>query len=150
MEAASAISTLMPTASAAPAWRSDSTAASSAGRPRAITATAAPSAAKVRAMASPIPLLPPVTTACDPARPKSIVAPFVSAATGDVVDRFRRHAQAAQAETKDLFADFGAVALAGRPLSFGSRPHDGLHRLGVGHRVDVDEHPVSQSPPQLF
>ncbi|OOK82921.1 hypothetical protein BZL30_1104 [Mycobacterium kansasii] len=52
--------------------RSLSTAASSAARPLAMTATLAPSAARVSAMASPIPLLPPVTTAFDPVKPRSI------------------------------------------------------------------------------
>ena len=74
------MSTLIPTASGAPAARSASTAASSAALPRAITATLAPSAARVFAIASPMPLLPPVTTAFDPVKPRSIDSPLVSVA----------------------------------------------------------------------
>lgn len=75
MAAASAMSALIPTASGAPAPRSLSTAASSAALPLATTATLAPSAARVSVMAKPMPLLPPVTTAFDPVKPRS-TAPF--------------------------------------------------------------------------
>ena len=66
-------------------------------------------------MASPIPLLPPVTTAVDPAKPRSIDTPF--SVLGRSVDRFGRHAQPAQAETQSAFAELGAVAIARPPIA---------------------------------
>ena len=66
------MSTLMPTASGLPSARSDSTVSSSASRPRAMTATRAPSVAKTSATARPMPLLPPVTTAVASASPRSM------------------------------------------------------------------------------
>jgi hypothetical protein len=71
MERASVMSTLMPTASGLPSFCSDATVSSSAARPRAITATRAPSAARISATARPMPLLPPVTTAVASAIPRS-------------------------------------------------------------------------------
>src|SRR6478609_8537000 len=154
MEAASAMSTLIPTASGAPASRSASTAASSAPLPRAITATLAPSAARVCAIASPIPLLPPVTTAFDPVKPRSIDSPLVSVAgwvvSGDSSDRGRRDTESAQAETDSMFADIGAFAITCRPLSFGTGPHDALHGACLGQRIDGVEQALLQTLLELF
>ena len=65
------MSTLIPTASGLPAARSEAAVSSSASRPRAMTATRAPSVARISATARPIPLLPPVTTAVASASPRS-------------------------------------------------------------------------------
>src|SRR5271157_934129 len=140
MDSASAISTLIPTASGAPASRSDSTAASSAPRPLAITATLAPSAARVSAIASPIPLLPPVTTAVDPVKPRSIDVSLWSVCgylKRNLGDRLRCHTEPAQAETERAPADIVAVTIAGPPLPLDARPHHGVDDLRVGHRIDV-------------
>src|ERR1700754_5056158 len=150
MDVASVMSTLIPTASGAPAFRSDSTAPSRAGLPLAITATLAPSAARVCAIASPMPLLPPVTTAVDPAKPRSIVAPPYSVARGDVRDRFGCHAQAAQAKTKSTLADLRTSAIACGPLPFSARPYHALNGLCFGHRVDVVEDMKNQPAVQLL
>src|SRR6516225_10149795 len=147
------MSTLIPTASGAPAARRDVTAASSAPWLLAITATLAPSAARVSAIASPIPLLPPVTTAVDPAKPRSIdvslwlVCGYLKRDPGD---RFRCHAKPAQAETERALADIVAVTLAGRPLSLDAGPHHGVDGLRIGHRIDVMEHAVLQAIVQNF
>ena len=98
--------------------------------PLAITATRAPSAARVWAMASPMPLLPPVTTAVAPANPRSIALPFVS----------RRDADSAQAEADDLVADGASIAISGRPLPFDTRPYHAVNRQRIGGRVDVGKH----------
>src|ERR1700742_4204851 len=153
METGSAMSTLIPTASAAPAPMSFSSAASSAATPRAMMATRASSAARVSAMASPMPLLPPVTTALDPAKPRSIdvslwlVCGYLKRNAGD---RFRWHAKAAQAETERPLADNLAVTIASRPLPLDARPHHGVDGLRVGHRIDVMEHAVLQAALQSF
>src|SRR6478735_1136945 len=146
MEAASAMSTLIPTASGAPASRSASTAASSAPLPRAITATLAPSAARVFAIASPIPLLPPVTTAFDPVKPRSIDSPLVSVARWVV----RRDAESAQTEPERMFADVGAFAISCRPLPFGAGPDHALHGLCFGQRIDVVEQALVHAALELF
>src|SRR5271166_990420 len=146
MDSASAISTLIPTASGAPASRSDTTAASSAPWLLAITATLAPSAARVSAMASPIPLLPPVTTAVDPAKPRSIrVSLWLVCGWLNLRDPFRRHAQPLQAKTEHAFADIVAVTIACRPLPLDARPHHGVDSLRVGHRIDVMEYSALQA-----
>src|SRR5271165_7597682 len=167
MDAASAISTLIPTASGAPASRSVSTAASRAARFLAITATPAPSDAKVSAMASPMPLLPPVTTAFEPAKPRSMCLLLISDAAwstafgqavavcrwvrpSDLSDRFWRHAQPAQAETQSTFANASAVAIASSPVPFGARPHHALDGLRGGHRIDIVEHALLQAALKLF
>ena len=71
MDAGSVMSTLMPTASGLPRDRRAATVSSRASRPRAMTATRAPSVARTSATARPIPLLPPVTTAVASANPRS-------------------------------------------------------------------------------
>src|SRR4051812_40442788 len=106
------MSTLIPTASGAPASRSPATASSRASAPLAITATLAPSSANVVAIARPIPLLPPVTTAVDPARPRSIESPSFEL----------RYAESAYAEPDDLFPNGTLLAVTGRPLAFDTRP----------------------------
>src|ERR1700761_1854016 len=150
MDAASVMSTLIPTASGAPAVRSESPAASRAGLPLAITATLAPSVARVCAIASPMPLLPPVTTAVDPAKPRSIVAPHSSNARDDVSDRFGSDAQAAQAKPKSTLADLGTLAIACGPLPFGARPYHALNGLCFGHRVDVVEDAKNEAAVKLL
>src|SRR6516225_338460 len=140
------MSTLIPTASGAPAARRDVTAASSAPWLLAITATLAPSAARVSAIASPIPLLPPVTTAVDPAKPRSIRVSFwLVCGWLSLLDRFRSHAQPSQAETERAFADMVAVTIAGRPVPLDARPHHCVDSLRVGLRIDVLEHSLLQT-----
>src|SRR5580693_8648894 len=136
IDSASAMSTLIPTASGAPASRSDVTAASRASRPRAITATLAPSAARVSAMASPIPLLPPVTTAVDPSKPRSMVISL---------SRLESHAQPAQDEMQNALPKLVAVTFARRPLPVDADPHHAMDELGAGDRLDVAKHPAAQS-----
>src|SRR5215213_10901131 len=146
IDAASAMSTPIPTASGAPAARSLSTAASSAFRPLAMTATLAPSDANVSAIASPIPLLPPVTTAFDPAKPRSIASPSVSIpGRCDPRDHGAFHAHPAKAEGQSAFADVGAFAIACRPLPFGACPDHALDRLRCRDRIDVVEHAIEQT-----
>src|SRR6516225_1217242 len=147
------MSTLIPTASGAPASRSDVTAASSAPRLLAITATLAPSAARVWAIARPIPLLPPVTTAVDPAKPRSIDVSLwlvCGDSKRNVCDGFRCHAKAEQAETERALADILAVTIAGGPLPLDGGPHHGVDGLSVGHRIDVMEHFVLQAALKSF
>jgi hypothetical protein len=75
IDSASDMSTLNVSTSGAPAARIFLAAESNAGWPRAIIATEAPSAPRLSAIASPIPLLPPVTTAVAPLKPRSIRDP---------------------------------------------------------------------------
>src|SRR6476660_8030560 len=156
MDTASVISTLMPMASGAPFARNESTAASRAAQLLAITATLTPSDAKVSAMASPMPLLPPVTTAFEPAKPRSIVLLPISDAFRSRIwicglrDRFSRHTQPAQAEAQSTLANVGAFAFACRPLTFGASPHHALDRLRIGDRIDVVELAVFQAALKLF
>ncbi|BCP14997.1 hypothetical protein MINTM021_19060 [Mycobacterium paraintracellulare] len=72
MDSVSDMSTLIVSTSGAPALRICLAAESKAAWPRAMIATEAPSAPSPSAIASPIPLLPPVTTAVAPAKPRSI------------------------------------------------------------------------------
>src|SRR5258705_11281283 len=134
------MSTLIPTASGAPAARTESTAASRASLPLAITATRAPSAASVWAMASPMPLLPPVTTAVAPANPRSIALPSVS----------RRDTDSAQAEADDLVADGNSIAISGRPLPFDTRPYRAVNRQRIGGRGDIGENAGAHSTLELL
>src|SRR6476620_8704857 len=156
MDTASVISTVMPIASGAPLARNVSTAESRAAWPLAITATLAPSDAKVSAMASPMPLLPPVTTAFEPAKPRSIVLLPISVLFRSTVwvcglmDCFSRHTQPAQAEAQSTLANIGAFAFACRPLTFGASPHHALDRLRIGDRIDVVELAVFQAALELF
>ena len=91
-------------------------------------------------MASPIPLLPPVTTAVDPAKPRSIDVSLGQFVCANLLDHFGRHAQPTQAETHDAFAEIVAVAIAGRPLPLDARPHHAVDGLRVGYRIDVVKH----------
>lgn len=77
MDSASDMSTLIVSTSGAPALRIRRAAESNAVRPRAMIATEAPSAPRLSAIARPIPLLPPVTTAVAPSKPRSIESPFL-------------------------------------------------------------------------
>src|SRR5215218_3512749 len=154
MESASAMSTLMPTASGAPAARRVSSAASRAALFLAITATLAPSAARVSAIARPIPLLPPVTTAVDPVKPRSMFPPAESAAglsgSGDSSDRLGCDTEAAKAEAERVSADITAFAVACRPLAFGVRPHHTLYGQRLGQGVDAAEHALIETALELF
>src|SRR5512138_2357963 len=118
------MSTLIPKASGDPAALSAFSASSSAARPRAITATLAPSAARVVAIARPIPLLPPVTTAVAPAKPRSIALPSVRPTDAD----------AAHAKAHDLLTHGVTIAIACRPLPFDARPDRAVdgQRVGAG------------------
>jgi hypothetical protein len=87
-----------------------------------------------------MPLLPPVTTAVDPAKPKSIESPSVGL----------RYAKSAQAEADDLFANVMLIAIAGRPLAFDTCPDRAVDRQRVGWRVDARENPGGLSLLELF
>src|SRR5579875_543325 len=155
MDLASDISTLIPSASGAPAAFKDSTAASSAGWFLAITATQAPSAARVSATARPIPLLPPVTTAFEPANPKSIVAPLadevaVSAVSNDCRDHVLGGAKPTQAETQHRIPGLGPIAVSGSPLLLDTRPDRSVQQLGVGWWIDLREDSLSLAEFQLL
>ena len=105
-------------------------------------------------MASPMPLLPPVTTAFDPAKPRSIVLLPISVLSRrfgcGLCDCFGRHAQSAQAEAQSTLANIGAFAIACRPLPFGAGPHHALDGLRLGDRIDVVELAVFQAALKLF
>ena len=72
IEAGSERSSAKPRASGAPAARASAATASKRSAPREAKASLTPSRASPRAMAAPIPLLPPVTKAVRPAMPRSI------------------------------------------------------------------------------
>src|SRR5690625_2360068 len=145
MDSASPISTPIPTASGAPASRSLSTAASRATWSLAITATLAPSAAMVSAIASPIPLLPPVTTAFASVNPRSMVTPrfrrYSAPASYVGSDPSMVYAEPAQTERQCRLA----YPLRGRgadaPLPLDARPHRTVQQIGIRLRVDAGKYP---------
>ena len=132
--------------------RSASTAASRAALFLAITATLAPSAARVSAIAKPMPLLPPVTTAFDPAKPRSIVLLDCQFGVSPVAHERLIGATPSPRKQKrsDVLAHVGALAITRRPLPFGARPHHTLNGLRLGQRIDVVKHALLETALELF
>ena len=59
---------------------------------------------------------------------------------GESSDHLRCDAQPAKAEAQSVFADLTALTIACRPLPFGACPHHALDGLRFGGRVDAAEH----------
>lgn len=98
------------------ALRIRSAAETNAGRLRAMIATESPSAPRLSAIASPLPLLPPVTTALAPSKTK-LHWVVLSCATDEVLLTFNDSGR----EVHDL-ADYGGVRTRNRD--------EGQHRVG--------------------
>src|ERR1700675_2900418 len=97
-------------------------------------ATRAPSDAIVSAMANPIPLLPPVTTAVAPANPRS-----TGVSLRVVCDHVVRNSQPTQAKPLHPAPNVGAGPAAGIPMPVNACPDDTVDRLGFQGRLDIIE-----------
>src|SRR4029079_15856663 len=115
---------------------------------RAVMATSHPSSARMRVVSRPIPLLPPVTTAFRPAKPRSISVLSLPACSLDDEELIRvRHVRqelAAIARDGHDVLDLKAVGAGGQEAGLGSEHHVRLD-LGVAVAPDVgllvDEEP---------
>ena len=68
----------------------------------------------------------------------------------DSCDRFRGHAQPAQAEPHHTSTNFVAVPVSDCPPPPGAGPHHAMNRLRRGRRVDVFEHAKFKASPKLL